>query len=322
MKNYLTFNQLDSMVMHQAGISDSDIVPDVRQAYINDKLMKIYRFVDGLNDPWYNRTATLTVAADVSFYVERNSVSIPTGATAVMDSISVNQDGEVECEAAGVTFVAGSLVNIVMTDVDGLWSKVCLVRITIGSTGGFTGTIVTGSFFAAGFSTLFSEGDYKICISVVKSLSVTVFDISSMYVKNVVRIFDDQDTGNKPRIFRKVTDANVFATIHRDPFVQKEISWYHRGDTLEFFKGSGVTTAIGTVTMEYRGKPNLFTDASGNTTIDIPPEDNQMLQDEVLAVFLAHVGKSPSADVTERLENYRKMYEAAAAEVEKVVGGR
>ena len=65
MKNPLTFAQLDSQCRKQCGnLTDTDIMPQTRQGYINSKMMKVYAMLDGVNDPWYNLTTTLTAAAD------------------------------------------------------------------------------------------------------------------------------------------------------------------------------------------------------------------------------------------------------------------
>jgi hypothetical protein len=65
MKNFLTFRELDLAAMSKAGLSENDIPAEVRQRLVNMKLMELYKLLDGLNDPFYDRTTTLTTDNDI-----------------------------------------------------------------------------------------------------------------------------------------------------------------------------------------------------------------------------------------------------------------
>jgi hypothetical protein len=201
--------------MKQAGnLSDNDINTETRQAYINTKLFKIYQMLDGLNDPFYNRT---------------------------------------------------------------------------------TGTL-----------TLVTDTPYP---------ALKTIDVSGIYFKNFVAIRDNMGTAVasvKNRVFDLKTDPQLFFNHDKSLLDTQRVWWYQMGDTIFVSKGASAN-ALGTTVGEYRGKPAIYDDSSIGTTIDLPPENIQILVDEVTASYMIDQGKALPPDMNGRMENYAKVYEAAAA---------
>lgn len=301
MKNYLTFRQLDSALIHKAGLNENDIVPALRLLYINNKLMKVYRLLDGLNDPWYHRRATLTVGSDCESSA-LTSQAIITPFNATKGEISITELGTLSPGTVAVVTIYNAAhvhqgtfaVVVTATDGDG-----CNYVTLEGTPLEYDGPNTT---------------DYG-TIYVIRSFSQSTASISSLYVKDIARIWDNGYTGGKERIFTEIKDPQIFSVLHRDPFFDGKIAWYHRGDSIDFYVPSAVTAGV--VQMEYRGKPALATDFDSDVLIDIPPEDNQVLMDEVLAEYLTHMKMDIPVDVAQRQAEFQKRYEAATADIER-----
>jgi hypothetical protein len=308
MKNFLTFGKLDSMCRAQAGnLTNDDIDVAKREMYVNTKLMKIYRMLDGLNDPWYNKSAVVSVATTDQVYL-KDSVQ---GGTITAMTVSGST-----ITITGPTLVAGSLLNMTLVAVaNGQVANHCIARVV---TGGATATaiIISGSMITL-------TASYCLSVIAILSYSGATIDMSGIYFKDIVKLYDGNYTttpGEKTRVFKQYKDSQLFGGLSVDPVV-RNIGWYHRGDTVELFVPSG-SNALGTVTAEYRGKPTLYTEATVNNDVDIPPEDNQILIDEVVASFLIEKGKDVPADVNARLVQYQKMYESAEANKAKAMAER
>lgn len=291
MKNYLSFRQLDSALIHKAALNESDIVPALRIAYINNKLMKIYRLLDGLNDPWYHKQSlAVSVAAEIS-----NQALTFTGTTVVVRTTGTWKLGEI------FTLVATDGTGTIVVDVVGI------------ITGG-AGT-VNGTFTVLKGTPVDTGSAAATTGMIFGSPNLSTIDLSALYVKNITRLWDNGYTGGKERIFTEIKDPQIFAVLHRDPFFDTRVAWYHRGDSVLLYVPSGIT--LGTVNMEYRGKPVPCTDFDTDVYVDIPPEDNQVLMDEVLAEYLTHAGKPVPEDVMQRQAEFQKRYDAALADVER-----
>jgi hypothetical protein len=63
----------------------------------------------------------------------------------------------------------------------------------------------------------------------------------------------------------------------------------------------------------------VYTDITEDDEIMIPPEYNQIMNDEVTAKFLQHLGEKPKEDLSARLAAHAKMYEAAEASKQKAI---
>lgn len=304
MKNHLSFSQLDYHCLKAAGgLTEQDIYLATRQGIINMKLMKIFRMLDGLNDPFYNRTTTLTVAADQQLLVDEfvNS-GVISEINTTLKAISLNVG----------SLAAGSIASITVAALaDGVIAGQWLARIVMG------GTVATYEKIGAGTEASFDNGSgtHIASMVVINSLSDATVDVSSIYFTEFLRISDDRYTstpGAKIRVFDRVKDPQKFYNHDKDPLATKRIWWYHRGDTIEISVGSAAN-AIGIVTGEYRGKPALYDDSTADTLIDLPPEDNQMLIDEVVASFLQEKQVVAPPDLMSRMAHYDKMYQAADA---------
>jgi len=299
MKNYLTFRQLDFALLKQIKLTEGDIPRLTRQTYINNKLMKIYSLMNMVNDPFYKRIATLTVAADQERLADNN---INGGVI-----VSINSVTSTIVRNAG-SFVAGSLIDVIIGDpTTGLISYQFKGRITTGGASAIF-EVISGT---AGSAT--APGSF-IAVNVTKSLSSTSVDLSAMYIHKIMRVWDGA-VGSE-RGFFLYTDGRAFTEVARDPDMDSEVCAYHRGDTLELKPGD-TATAIGVTQAEYRGKPALYTDATENNEIDLPPEQNQILMDEVMAEFLKHAGQELPDELQRRLKEYEEMYAAKAKEEQK-----
>ncbi len=301
MKNDLTFGVLDSICLKQAGnLSQNRIKSSVRQTYVNVKMNKIYRMLDGLNDPFYNWPYTLSIAADHELLKD---TTVNGGVITAIDTT-----GKTIERSGGGVFIAGSILHItVINEASGAILGCWMARIV---TGGATATYVK-----IGAGTEYTLGTHPCSVIVQKSLSTTTFDVSGLYFKEIVRISDWNFTitpGEKIRIYDKETDSERFYGYAHDPTMVKRVAWYHRGDTIEFFVGASAI-ALGAPEMEYKGKPTLYTDATIDNEVQIPVEDNSMLIDEVVASFLIETGQSIPADIAGRQAQYEKMYAAAEA---------
>jgi len=287
MKNYLTYGQVDSVCLKMAKLGENDLHPLMRQLIVNDKVGKIFRVLDGLNDPWYNRTAVLTSAGEVENLWD--STFADGVVTAVTTTTITRSSG---------AFGAGSLIAITDYDQSNGNSVQALCRITVG---GATATFEV----IAGTVIPFPVASHRVFVTVIPSLSSNAVDLSTMYVQKVLRVWDDGGTDTQDRNYDEFNDGMAFGLLWRNPFFDKRLCWYHRGDTLQIFQGKSAD-AYSVVQMEYRGKPALFTDATIANSVDIPPEDNQMLLDEVTAEYIRRSGGTVPPELLSSLEMYKQ----------------
>jgi hypothetical protein len=304
MKNNITFAQLDYLCMKQAGnLSESEIDLQYRQLYINNNLMKIYQMLDGLQNPWYDKSAVLTVASTDQVFRK--------------DAV-VNSGTITACSVSGTTvtitvtsgnFIAGSILSLVLAlRTTGALVGQCLARVVTGGTTA-TATIISGTY-----TTNYASATHTLMSVEILSYSATTIDVSGIYFKDFLKIYDDNATGTigaKNRMFKKYEDTQLFGGLALDP-IKKDIAWHQRGDTIELFVPS-TANALGTVTGEYRGKPAFYTDATASNMVDIPPEQNRMLIDETVASYLIDIGKELPVDLVGRHDSYNKMYTSTEA---------
>jgi hypothetical protein len=309
MKNFLTFNQLDYQCLKQAGnLSDSDIYLATRQGYINSKMMKIYALLDGLNDPFYNRSTVLTPAADQEFLKDEAN-SVGTIMTLTVSGLTIT------IERNTGSFVAGEMLSIArITKSTGNPAYACVARVTTG------GAVATATIISGNMAT-FAGASQTLSVIALKSFSVLTADVSGIYFKDFVAVYDDMYTavpGAGIRVFDLITDPKVFYNRSLDVNATKRPACYQKGDNILFYLPSAAN-AFGTITGEYRGKPALFDDSTINNVIDMPPENNQILIDEVVASYLIEVNKPIPQDIATRTAQYAKMYEAANADKAKTM---
>jgi hypothetical protein len=209
MRNDLTYKQVDSLALANAGLVEQDINPLIRQRIVYNAVLRIYAILDGLNDPFYNLLLSAT---------------------------PVNN----------------------------------------------------------------------------------VIDLETIFVKSVLNIYDDQDdvSGNT-RPFDEITDPKEFTLLHRQPVRRSRVCWFLSGSRIYLFVGDKAKP-LGEVIVLLRNKPSPFTDASQNTTILIPPEENSALTDEVTAAYLEQVKQPVPASLSARLGYYKDRYAAMQTDKESV----
>lgn len=299
MRNYLSFRQLDFKCLELAGLTDNDIDPATRQFIVNDLQYKIYGLLDGVNHPAWNTVVTLTVAADQEHLKDATT----NGGTIT----AINSTTKSIARSAGV-FPAGAILDIVVVKIaDNLVAGQWKARVSVA---GATATYVK---VGTGTEVTFDNSLHVCFVNVMNKLSATAASLEDSFVKDVVKVFDDQATGSKERVFELKTDARAFGDMHRNPLKAGVIGAYRRGDSVEFFVGAGAT-ALGVVQAEVITKPGLYSDATADNAMNIPPEENQMLTDMVVAEYLKKVGKPTPADLQGRLALIQQRFAAAEAD--------
>jgi hypothetical protein len=297
MKNYLLFGALDTKCLQAAGLNESAINPLVRQAIINDKMFKIYRMLDGLNDPFYNRSGVLTVATDQEYLKGSDLGGVVTAVDATLHTIA---------RSSGL-FTAGSVLSLTAYDkaTDALSQFIAVVV-----TGGATATyaVISGTEFNWP-----PMAPVELFVAVLKTLSVLSIDLSTYYIKDVTKVWDNGGVAGDVRVFDPIVDPVIFQYLPGDFWHKTRVAWHFRGDVLQLDVGVNAT-ALGVVQVEYRGKPALFTDTTIGNEIDIPPEDNQILSDEVTAEFLSQKKLALPPELAAKIGRYKEMYDAAEAD--------
>lgn len=295
MMNYLSFLQLEALCEREAGISKDKIDPAARRFIINNKMMKIYLMLDGLNDPFYNRITLISLAADQERLADFTlSGGIITAIDATNNQIT---------RSSGV-FTAGSILAVSISEDSGqAIAYEFVARVTVG------GATCTYELISGTDTTLTAARSASVIV--LKSMSAYSVSLATLYVKDVVNVWDQ--TAGVDRQFRPVKDPLIFRGAAGDPLYASEVVWHHSGESLYFVVGSSAT-ALGTVYMEYRTKPTTYEVATESNVILIPPEYNQMLIDEVVASFMLQGGKEVPTALASRLESAQKAYDSAAAE--------
>ena len=298
MKNFITFRQLDFAILKQTGLTEQDVPRSTRQAYVNNKLMKLYAALNWVNDPFFKRVTTLSVAADQELLKDSTDGGVVT---------AVNTTAKTITRSSG-TFTAGSLIFVATADSTGAVYRQWIARIV---TGGATATYELLSGTAGWIDGINVIGGSVI---VLKTSSQTSVDLSAIYLDRILRVWDGSVSAE--RGFYLFLDGRAFNEVHRDPDMDTAVAAYHYGDTLQLKAGPDAD-ALGVVQMEYRGKPNTYTDATEDNLVDMPPEQNQFLFDEVMAEYLKHAKKELPAELARRLGEYEEAYTAKTAELKK-----
>lgn len=294
----MLFTDFDSKCRKLAGISENDIEPRIRQTIINDIQMKIYGLLDGINNPFWNTTITLTVGADQ----EHLRDAVTNGGTIT----NIDASAKTITRSSG-TFVVGSILDIVIVTrssdlIAGQWKARVIAA----------GATATYEKIGIGTEVTFNSTVHVAFVNVMRRLSATSASISTQYVREIVKVFDDQDTGNTERVFFKKTDPREFGRLHKDFAYQKLVAWYQAGDDILLRVGANASV-LGIVQAEAIIKPTLYTDDTENNEFTIPPEHNQILTDEVVAEYIKNQGNPVPQDIAGRLALYQAQYQAAAA---------
>jgi len=301
MLQYLTFKKLDSICLEMAQLGESDLFPNLRQDIVNDRRYKLFGLLDGTNDPWWNRIITLTVTADQEILADFTvNAGLLTALSASAHTVT----------RSGGVFVAGSVLDIVLA-LRTTGARVAQYKAMV-TVGGATGTYsIVGS--VVGAETDYNSVTHTLFVNVMKKFSTTSADLSTQYIKNLIKIFDNAGPSGKERVFDLFTDARAFGEAYLNPYATKRVICLQYGPTLEFQIGA-TATALATVQALVKGKPSLYTDGTENNLLDSPPEENAMLEDEIAAEYARQAGKDIPTDVQSRLEGkWKAVYEAAAA---------
>mgnify|MGYP001312197823 CR=1 FL=1 len=309
MKNFITFAQLDASLMHRAGLNENDIDLGLRQLYINDKLMKVYRVLDGMNDPWYDTLLNISPSADLLYL---SDIEIHGGEIYGLNTTTNTLSLSTSSVPIGSLLFVTHVNNSTGTVIKGQFTAKVTVAGGAGIGNPITYQVISGTE-GPSYNDDLSEALF---ITILKSYSGSSIDLSALYVKNIKKIYDNGYTASKSRIFKEIEDTKAFEMLHRDPFYASRVCYHHAGDTVFFFVGS-LAAAISSTYMEYRRKPAIFTDSTLSSVIDIPPEDNQILFDECLALYLGHAGKEVPQDVLQRNQYFADVYQAAVADESK-----
>jgi len=297
--NYSTFAQFDSECRKIAGINDKQLSTAVRQKIINDAIYKVYGLLDGANHPFWNKVITLTVLDDLEFLSDANGQ-----AQGIVTALSAS--AHTVTRSTG-TWAAGTLLDIILV-VKATGARVAQYKARVTVAGATATYAVVGS--VTGTETTYASNTHALFVSGMKKLSATSADISTQYIKEIVKVFDDQGTGSKERVFKLVEDATYFGGIWEDVLELSEVFAYHRGDTVEFSIGTDAP-ALGIVQAEVVGKPAIYTDATKNNAIDCPPDENSTLKDEVVAEFIKGTNGKMPEPLANRLALIEKRVESA-----------
>ena len=302
MINFETYKGMDSKCVKLAKLTHNAIDPAIRRNIFNALVYRLYDAQDSLDSPFWNRTITLTVADDL----EELADTVTNGGIIT----AINSTAKTISRSTG-TFPAGAIVDVVIANKT-TGAKVAQLKGRI-SVAGATGTYVK---IGTGTEATFASATHVCFVNVMKRLSATSATISDQYVKKVLKVFDDQGTGNKERVFDWITDPREFGNLWDSAFRASDVCVYQEGETIQFFVGSGAT-ALGVVQAEIVAKPTLYTEATAANKIDLPPELNQQLTDELVAEYLRQAGQPIPDDVNKRLAEYQTRYGAKESEKQK-----
>jgi hypothetical protein len=306
MQNYTSYGEFDSLAQNLAKINPNQIQSSVRQRIINDFVYQIYGLMDGTNSPFWNRTISLTVSDDL----ERLTDYTVNGG--VLTALSAS--AHTVTRSSG-TWAAGTILDIVLVlRTTGALVAQYKARVTVA---GATATYaVIGS--VGGTETTYVSGTHCLYVSGMKKLSATSAGLGSNYVKEIIKVFDDQGVDilgvtGKERVFSTDRDAKLWGQRSADPLSASDVFVYHSGDTIYFFVGS-TATALGTVQAEVIIKPTIFTDATKNNTLDCPPEENGALRDSVVAEYIKATGGQVPQDIAKGAAALQARVQAANAD--------
>jgi len=288
MKNYLTYKQLDAVALRISGLSQSVIDPPTRQLLINLKLTRLHGYLDGLADPFFHASESFGVQGRIS-YPAVFSID------ATLKQITLS---------AG-TLAAGAVCHILYFQDGGTVNYQFSVRITVG------GSPATYEVLYGTDATLLLV--YSVWMAAVSPQLTATIPLNDKYVNKIIRVYDNQGTGGTERTFVPFTDSNAFGRLESNPLFNKQVAYYHSGDNLHLRVGASAT-ALGTVTIEYRQGPTVYTAATESSTVSLPPQYNEQLVDEVVGSYLLYGGKDLPSNLKERLQGYEKAFKAEASD--------
>lgn len=303
-QNYSTFRELDYQALATLKKSDADIDSETRRYYINDALMKVFKLIDGLADPFYDKSTALNFSeADIGSYSGDD-----------VDDIYVSGD-DIRITSDSFSLYAGDLIACVQVKATAELSaepevlNSCIARVITSGCG--LGADATAEIITGDWTDYEGTDETVFILHILKALTIEglTASIAHLYLSEIKAIHDDVTRGNM-MVFDRYEDLSKFREMSRIPQKKNRIGYIHIGNNVMFSVGEDADP-IGNVTMYYRGKPAIYNDTTEDSMIDIPPEYNQMLFDEVIAKFAQHSGDAPPPDVASRMAGYNKLYEAS-----------
>jgi hypothetical protein len=301
MRNYTTFLELDTECQRAAQINADQIQSAVRQRIINHAIYQTYGLLDGANHPWWRRIISLASSTDLEFLADS---TVNSGLLTALDASAHT------ITRSNGAFAAGQLLDIVLV-LRSTGARVAQYKALVVSGTSTCIYSVIGS--VTGTETTYASATHCLYVTGLKKFSATSYDLSSWYIKDIIRVFDNAGTGGKERSFRQIMDSKIFGSVWDDPFHVNEVAVYHGGDTLYFDVGSSAS-ALSLVQAEVTIKPGIYTDATKNTPVDYPPDENGTVKDLVVAEYLRETGGTPSDSLQKSLALIQKRTEQAQAD--------
>ena len=308
MQNFLTNKQLDFQCLHKALCGDDDLAPQDRQPLFNTILYEAYAILDAVNHPFYDKTTTLTVAADQELlYDAANSSGVISALDAVANTITRND---------GHSFVAGSIISVAMATNHPLIYDSFIGMITLGG--------MTASFIVLSGTATTLTSSYALSCAVIRSQSALSanLDTQGIYFKKILSVYDGNFTTTPNEYQRKfdiMTDNGAFVNRPLDMGVQKRVACLLLGTTLKFSVGL-LANPLGTVSMDYRGKPAIYSDATAGNKVDFPPEEMGYLTAKLTMAYATEAGKPVPADAQQTVAEVEEKFKTDAAEMAKAAG--
>lgn len=263
----LTYAVLDGIALRQASLSDDALDPVLRRELINAEVDRIWEEFKG--DPFYRFSTPLVIGPDVEFL---------SGKTAPNNGeiVTLNPTTRSVIRQTG-TFVAGSLLVYTKWRSAGdlILSQLVLRLLSSGQAVYYE--------LIAGTEEAYVAGSDQCSVTLIRSLSVATADFSPRYFDRILSIKDDVARTTQ-RAFDQVFDANEFAELTLSPTKGRRVAYYHRAGAIDFFiPTSGL--ALGTVAVEYAGRPGRYTKETEDESILIPRERTAALIGAVTAAF-------------------------------------
>ena len=275
MKNNLTYAVLDQLALARAGASIDAIDPILRRETINALVFSLWE--KRKDDPFYRFTSTLAIASDTESLC-RTGGTIPGSPIAMAGSPIITGFTATTITRSSGSFPVGALLALTLLRRSGA---------SYGTVTGFA-KVITGGPTAtfqllSGFMDTYNPADDGLMVAVLRSQSAISSDFSPVYFDRIVRVYDNK-TRPTQGDFDAVLSGEDFAGLKFLRTMGSRVAYYHRGTSIDFFLGASAPS-LGVVSVEYAGKPGLYTTTTADNDIFLHPEDNAALIEQCVAVF-------------------------------------
>ena len=310
MQNFLTNKQLDFQCLKKALCSDDDIDALVRQPLFNTVLYEAYSLLDAVNHPFYDKTTTLTVSTDTEILAD---AAVNGGVISAMDMTAktITRNDANSFIAGSTIYVAESLVAS-----PGSITGAFIAMIIMG------GTTATFVVISGGATTLSSALGLSVLVQRSQALLAANLDTQGIYFKKILSVYDGYFTttlNEYPRKFDLMTDNGAFVNRPLDMGAQKRVACLLLGTTLKFSVGL-LANPLGTVSMDYRGKPAIYSDATAGNQVDFPPEEMGYLTAKLTLAYALEADKPVPGDAQQTVAEVEEKFKTDAAEMSKSAG--